>query len=142
MLQLQAGQLQQAQGLLQLRGQLQLDAGANREMRCGPDHGLHAEVVAQVHPAHFGVVHDGLRRAVGEHRALADDAGVVANAQGFAHVVVGDQHANAARFQKADDALDLDHGNRVDAGKGLVQQNKARVRGQGAGNFHAPALTA
>jgi hypothetical protein len=67
---------------------------------------------------------------------------VVADAQGFAHVVVGDQHADAARLEEADDALDLDHGDRVDAGKGLVQQDEARLRGQRAGDLHAAALAA
>ena len=99
-------------------------------------------MLAQVHPAHFGVVHDLGGRALGQHAPVADDEGVVANAQRLAHVVVGDQHANAARLQKTDDALDLDDGNRVDTGKGLVQQDEARLRGQGAGNLDAPALTA
>ena len=37
-----------------------------------------------------------LRRAFGQHAALADDVGAVADAQRLAHVVVGDQHADAA----------------------------------------------
>ena len=75
-----------------------------------------------------------------QHAAFADDVGVVANAQGLAHVVVGDQHADVAVFQEGDDALDLNDGNRVDAGKGLVEQDKARLRGQGAGDFHSASL--
>ena len=71
---------------------------------------------------------------------LVDDVGAVANTQGFAHVVVGDEHPDAARFQETDDALDLDHGDRVDAGKGLVEQDETRVGGQGAGNFDTAPL--
>ena len=56
--------------------------------------------------------------------------------------MVGDQHANAARLQKTDDALDLNDGNRVDAGKRFVQQYKTGLRGQGAGNLDAAALAA
>jgi hypothetical protein len=67
---------------------------------------------------------------------------VVADAQRFAHVVVGDQHADAARLEEGDDALDLDHRDRVDAGKRLVQQDEARLRGQRAGDLDAAALAA
>src|SRR3546814_14348684 len=50
--------------------------------------------------------------------------------------------ANIAAFQKLHDALDFDDGNGVDAGKGFVQQDKARVRCQSPGDFHPSALTA
>ena len=73
---------------------------------------------------------------------LADDVSVVTNAQCLAYVVVGDQDANAARLQKTDDALNLNDGDRVDAGKGFVQQNKAGLGGQGAGDLDAAALAA
>ena len=45
-------------------------------------------------------------------------------------------------LQEADDALDLDHRDRVDAGKRLVQQDEARLRGQRARDLHAPPLAA
>ena len=72
---------------------------------------------------------------------VADDESVVANAQRLTHVVVGDEHANAALFEEADDALNLDHGNRVDTGEGLVEQNKARLGSQRTRDFDAAALT-
>ena len=74
--------------------------------------------------------------------AFVDDVGVVANAECLAHVVVGDEHADAAIFQKRDDALDLDHSDGVDAGEGLVQQDETRLGCQGAGNLYTPALAA
>ena len=49
-----------------------------------------------------------LPRAFGQHAAVADDVGAVADAKRLAHIVVGDEHADAARAQEADDALDLD----------------------------------
>ena len=73
---------------------------------------------------------------------VADDEGVVADAQRLAHVVVGDEHADATPLEKAHDALDLDHRDRVDAGEGLVQQDEARLRGQGTGDLDAAALAA
>ena len=45
-------------------------------------------------------------------------------------------------LQELDDALDFDYGNGVDARKWLIEQNKARLRSQCAGNFCAAALTA
>ncbi|MDT4860089.1 hypothetical protein FQZ97_946300 [compost metagenome] len=56
--------------------------------------------------------------------------------------MVGDEHADAARLEETDDALDLDHGDRVDAGEGLVEQDETRVGGQGAGDLDPAALTA
>jgi hypothetical protein len=67
---------------------------------------------------------------------------VVADAQRFAHVVVGDQHADVACLQEADDALDFAHGDRVHAGERFVEQDEARRRRQRARDFHAAALAA
>ena len=55
--------------------------------------------------------------------------------------MVGDQHADTALGQKLDDALNVNHGNRVNAGEGLVKQYETRVGRQRTGDFHAAALT-
>ena len=68
---------------------------------------LHPEVFAQIHPAHVDVIDNVGRRALRQHTAVADDVGVVTNAQCFAHIVVGDQHPDTAVFQETDDALNL-----------------------------------
>ena len=103
---------------------------------------LHPEVFAQINPAHLGVFHNFVGRTLGQHMTIADDEGVVANAQRLAHVVVGNQNANAALLEKTDNALNFDHGNRIDAGKRLIEQDKARLSGQRPGDFHPPTLTA
>lgn len=59
---------------------------------------LIVEVFAEIDGAHLFVVHQLFGAAGGEHRAVADDEGAVADAQGFAHVMVGDEHADAAFF--------------------------------------------
>ena len=74
--------------------------------------------------------------------AGADDVGSVADIQGFAHVVVGNQYADAPFFQMADNALDVIHGNRIHPGKGLIQQNEIRVGGQAAGDFRPAPFAA
>ena len=56
--------------------------------------------------------------------------------------MVGNQYADAARFEEADDFLDVDDGNRVDARKRFVQQDEAGLHGQHAGDFHPPPFAA
>jgi len=74
--------------------------------------------------------------------AVVDDVGAVADAQGLAHVVIGDEHADAARLEETNDALDLDHGDRVDAGEGLVEQDEARVGRERPGDLDPATLAA
>src|SRR5690554_1068528 len=104
---------------------------------CGVNQGLHLEVLAQIDLAYSLVVYDFVGVAVGQDLALADDVSTVANAQGFAHVMVGDQDADIAPLEEVHDALDLDDGNRIHPGKGLVQQNEAGVGSQGTRDFNA-----
>jgi hypothetical protein len=56
--------------------------------------------------------------------------------------VVGDQHPDATLLEEADDALDVQHSDRIDAGEGFVQQDEARPGGQGPRDFAAPPLAA
>jgi hypothetical protein len=104
--------------------------------------GLHPEVFAQVDAAYRLVGDDVVGTARGQHGALVDDVGAVADAERLAHVVVGDQHADAALLQEAHDALDLDHGDRVDAGKRFVEQHEARIGRQRARDLDAAPLAA
>ena len=46
-------------------------------------------MLAQIDAAHGFIVHNGIRIAFGQYRAIADDIGAVANAEGFTHVVIG-----------------------------------------------------
>src|SRR5690606_17750363 len=90
----------------------------------------HTEVLAQVHLADALVRKDLVRSSGGDHGAAVDDHCTVADAKGFAHVVVGDQHADAALGELAHDLLDVHHGNRVDAREGLVEQDETRCSSQ------------
>ena len=81
---------------------------------------------AQIDPSNGFVADDLFRPPGGQDDAFVDDVRVVANAERFAHVVVGHQHADAALFQKPHDALDLEYRDRIDAGKRLVEQDKTR----------------
>ena len=72
-----------------------------------------------------------------EHLAVVDDVGAVHHAQGLAHAVVGDDHADAALSQMAHGVLDLLHRPGVDAGERLVQQDEPRLGGQRARDLDA-----
>ena len=71
--------------------------------------GLHPEVFAEIDLADGLVVDELVGRARGEHFAFVDDVGVVADRQGFADVVVGDQNADVALLEEAHDALNLEY---------------------------------
>ena len=101
-----------------------------------------AERFAQVHPTHVGIGQQRIRSPLREHAAFIEDIRAVANAQGLADVVVGNQHSDAAVLQVAHDALDLADRNRVDAGERFVEQHQARLGGQRAGDLDAAALAA
>src|SRR4051812_41382877 len=86
----------------------------------GTDYPLKAEVLPEVHLADRFIVDDLLGLPEREHRALVDDVGVVADAQRLAHVVVGDEHADAALLEETDDLLDVEDRDRIDARERLV----------------------
>ena len=56
--------------------------------------------------------------------AVVDDVRAVGDAQRFAHVVVRNQHADAAVLQMKDDFLNIGDGDRIDAGERLVEQEE------------------
>src|SRR5690606_30912234 len=96
------------------------------------DHVLKPELLAEIEPAHVGIADDVVRRAFGQYLAGIDDIGAVGQPQRFAHVVVGDQDADAAVGQMAHQVLDVADGDRVDAGERLVEQHVVRPRRQRA----------
>ena len=65
---------------------------------------------------------------------------MVADAERFAHVVVGDEHADAAVLEEPDDLLDVEDRDRVDAGEGLVEQDEGGVGRERPGDLDAPSL--
>ena len=67
---------------------------------------------------------------------------MITNAQSFANIMIGNQHTDAALLQESDNVLNIQYGDGIDAGKGLVQQNKARIARQRAGDFNPTSLAA
>ena len=54
------------------------------------------ERLTQVHLTDLGVGKDFFRSPGGDDGALIDDVGAAADPQGFAHIMVSDEHADAA----------------------------------------------
>src|SRR3546814_1858365 len=89
---------------------------------------LEAKPFAQVNAADVLVGNDLVRGAFHQHHAVMDDVGTVDDLKGLAHVVVGDQNADATVLQVGDQVADIADGDRVNAGQRLVQQDEAGVR--------------
>src|SRR3989442_6510179 len=50
-------------------------------------------------------------------------------------------HADAALLEEPNDAMDVEHRDRVDRGEGLVEQDEGRLGAERAGDFYPPPLT-
>src|SRR5271165_2326622 len=85
---------------------------------------------------------DRLRRPLGQHVTTVDDVGPVDQAERLAHVVIGDQHADAATFEMTHEVLDVADSDRIDAGERLVEQHEGRFAGERPGDLAAPPLAA
>ena len=83
-----------------------------------------------------------LRRTRRDQAAVTQYIGAAADTEGLADVVVRDEDADAALTQVANDALDVEHRDRVDAGEGFVEQDEQRVGGQRPGDLDAASLAA
>src|SRR6185312_7528735 len=84
---------------------------------------LEPEFLAQIESAHIGVVDDVVGATLHQHFPRIDDVGAVGQAQRLAHVMIGDQHADAAIGEMPHQRLDVADGDRVDAGERLVEQH-------------------
>ncbi len=87
------------------------------------------EVVPEIDGANFLIGEYICRTAFGNQFAVAQDIRAIADAQGFANIVISDEYANIALLQVFDDALDIENGYGVDTGKGFVQQDEAGISG-------------
>src|SRR5713226_9141513 len=65
------------------------------------------ECFAQVDSFHLRVASQFPRGAGPKDAAVVDDIGAVGDTEGLAHIMVGDQDADAGLFQAEDDALQL-----------------------------------
>src|SRR5207253_7904764 len=103
---------------------------------------LHVKFGAEINFTRFWVVDDKLRRSLDDDFAAFNQIRAVDKLQRFARIVIGDQDSQPARFQLANDFLDLENGNGIDAAEGLVKEKQFWSRDQRAGDFQAAFFAA
>jgi len=82
---------------------IRLLAGARRQI--GRLEASEREALAEIEPAHIRIADDFRRMPMRQHLAGMDDIGAIDQAERFAHIVVGDEHADAAGGEMANQLL-------------------------------------
>src|SRR5687768_5377785 len=100
------------------------------------------EMFSQIYFSHAFIINDFISITASQYFAVADNIGVIADAQRFPDIMIGNEHADVAFLEKPDDLLDIQHGNRVHTCKWFIQEDKARQRCQCPGNFNTAPLAA
>src|SRR4051812_34059191 len=103
---------------------------------------LQPKMLSEINLSHVVIINDFIRLSVGEHAAVVNDVGAVADAERFADIVIGSQYTDIAFLQKTDNFLDIDDGDRVNACKWLIKQDKPRVSGKRPRDFYPAAFPA
>src|SRR4029077_1038515 len=99
-----------------------------------------AEFLAQIQPPDVGIVDDLVRRSLGQDLARVDDIGAVGEPQRFPHIMVGDQYADTAIGEMANEILDVADRDGIDAGEGFVEQHVIGPRGERTRDLDAAPL--
>ena len=92
--------------------------------------GLQAEFGTQVDLADLLVNENDLRRPLGDNLPLVKDIGVITDAEGLPDIMVGNQYSNAFVRKLGYDLLDVNDSQRINAGKGFIQQDEQGVCGK------------
>src|SRR3954470_21712685 len=86
------------------------------------------------------IINNLARCSRGEDASFVDDVGPIADPERLAHIVVGNEHADAALLEEADDFLDVQHRDRIDPRERLVEQDEPWTSGQRTSDLDAAAL--
>src|SRR5918911_4827115 len=101
---------------------------------------LKLETFPQVEFSGFRACRDIVRSPLFEDSAFIQDIGAIANPQSLSDVVIGNQNADTAANELADNLLDLRDRDGIDTRKRLVKQHKRGRQDQSASNFHSAPL--
>ena len=71
-----------------------------------------------------------------------EDVGAIAEGQRLAHVVIREQNADARRAQIDEDLVQRLDRQRIDSRERLIEEKKARIRGQASRDLEAALLSA
>src|SRR5579862_6217488 len=100
------------------------------------------ETLSQIETANIGIRGHFRRRAGRKNLSLSNYIGPSGYSESIADVMVRNQHSDSGAAQIGDDLLDVDHGQRVDAGERFIEQDERRRKDQRTRNFQTAALTA
>src|SRR5579864_9297552 len=98
---------------------------------------LKVEILAKIYATDFSIGAQRFGSAGAEDFPVIDDVGAVRDCQSLTDVVIGDQDTDPGVFQIEDDALQLQHLDRIDSGERLVEQQETRLDHKGAGDLDA-----
>ncbi len=96
---------------------------------------LYVQSIAEVVLAGLGIHEHLPRPAVAENAALADHVAAVGDLERLADLMVGDQDADAAIAEVADDGLDAVDRDRVNSGERLVKQDNLGIGDEATGDL-------
>jgi hypothetical protein len=100
------------------------------------------ELLSEIHFSNMLIFENFFRRAFRNQAAITQYIGVPADTERFAHIMVSNQDANATFAKVSDDALDIQHRDRVNTREWFVKQDEQRIGGQRSRDFHATAFAA
>ena len=103
---------------------------------------LHLKVLAEIEASDVRVRNDFVWRPLGQNVAAVNDVSPIDQPEGFAHIVVGNQDADASPFEVTHEVLDVADRDRVDAGEQFVQEHERRFAGKGPGDLASPPFAA
>jgi len=89
--------------------------------------------LTQVNPAYLRIFAQLLRSSGAEDTPFIDDVCAIGHGKCLAHIVIGDQNPDSARFQVEDDLLQVEDSDRIDARKRLVEQDERGLNGRDNG---------
>jgi len=78
-------------------------------------------MLSEINPLDLSVISEFFRSAGSKNRSVVDDISAVSDLQGFSNIVISYKNPDLLRFQMINDSLNLQHRDRIDAGKRFVQ---------------------
>src|SRR5690606_29296068 len=95
---------------------------------------------SEIDLAHSRVGEHFVRSTAGHQLSVVQDIGIAADSKCLPNIVIRYQYSNPALAQVPDDALDVEHRDRIDAGERLVEEDEFRLGRKRPRNLDAPSL--
>src|SRR5918994_805151 len=112
-------------------GVMTSDWVCRRSRRCEsamlPEGWLETEPFAEVDAPHILVGHDLRRLSLHQYHTIVQNVCPIDDLKRFSYIVIGYEYPNTAIAQVRDQFADVIHGDRINAGQRLVQQNEVRL---------------